>query len=517
MIGTQFLESLGKLSPEELREIVLAFSPAEWVRDSAIKNEKGEAITFEGRDYLLEPYNDLSADQAYKKGSQVGISTMAVIKAMWRADTANISLIYTMPTDTDVRLFSQMRLKPIINSCERLKARIDDVDNVSVKRLGASSLYFRGTWTETQAISVPSDLNIHDEIDFSRPDIREMYQERLSASTFKWQWNLSTPTIPGFGIDALFEKSDQKTWFVKCDACGEWVDIDFFKNISKKDEHYFYSCKCGAELKDRNNGKWVAKCPGKSVRGYYIPQTIAPWISADDLMAKYLKAKESGKLKNFYNFNLGLAFSGGVSVLNRDIFLKQMRNEDMLGAAEGCVMGVDQGDLLHVEVRKVVDGISKIIHLEITDNFERLSQLMDSYGVRACVIDALPNKHSAKQFRDKHFGRVYLSYYNDRDNEKEFEESAKDEQALVLDRTESLDNSANCWISGQATLPRNSRIVEQFIEQMCNMQRLEVEDKHGQKKYVWKKIGADHFRHTDNYCNVALMKLNEATVRVRFI
>lgn len=517
MPETQFLESLQKLSPEELIEIVHSFQPVQWVKDFGLKSEKGEAMDFDNRKYLIEPYNDLSEKQVYKKGSQVGISTMAVIKALWRAYTANISLIYTLPTDTDVRLFSQMRIKAMVNSCERLKARIDDVDNVSVKRLGGSSMYFRGTWTESQAISVPSDLNIHDEVDFSRPDIREMYEERLSASSYKWQWNLSTPTIPGYGIDALFEKSDQKTWMIKCDSCGEWIDIDFFKNVQKKDDHYHYVCICGAEIKDRNNGQWVAKYPSKSVRGYYIPQTIAPWISADDLMNKYTKAKDTGKLKNFYNFNLGLAFSGGVSVLNRDIFLKQIREEDMLGASEGCVMGVDQGDLLHVEIRKIVDGIAKTVHLEITDNFERLSQLMTTFGIRICVIDALPNKHSAKQFRDKHIGRVYLSYYNDRDNEKEFEESAKDEYALILDRTESLDNSANTWISGNATLPRNSKIVEQFIEQMCNMQRLEVEDKHGQKKFVWKKIGADHFRHTDNYCNVALMKLNEATVRVRFI
>lgn len=517
MNATELLRELPQLTAEELQGLVHFFRPVEWVADYKLTDEKGQPLTFSDRSYLIEPYNDMAQQQVFKKGAQVGITTLAINKSLWFADTRNVSLIYTMPTDTDVRLFSQMRLKPIIGGCEYLKSRIEDVDNVSVKRLGSSALYFRGTWTETQALSVPSDLNVHDEVDFSRPDIRDMYHERLSASIYKWQWNLSTPTIPDFGIDALFNKTDQRTWLVKCEACGADVDIDFFKHVKQLNGKWAYVCDCGKELKDRNSGKWVAKHPDREIHGYYIPQTIAPWITADDLMAKYTKAKDDGKLKNFYNFALGLAYSAGNSILNRDIFLRQIRDYDMPGADEGCVMGVDQGDLLHVEVRKQLDGVSRVVHLEVCDSFERLDQLMHTFGIRACVIDGLPNKHSAKQFRDRHFGKVFLAFYNERDNAKEFEASAKEPYSLILDRTETLDSSANVWINGIATLPKKSVIVERFMEQMCNMQRAEIEDKHGQKKYAWQKTGEDHFRHADNYCNVALGHLNRSQVNVRFI
>ena len=81
-----------------------------------------------------------------------------------------------------------------------------------------------GPWTNRQALSVPSHLNIHDELDFSDPEVRETYSSRLDAAEFEWQgepqfgweWDFSTPTLPKYGISALYDISDQHQWWVRC-------------------------------------------------------------------------------------------------------------------------------------------------------------------------------------------------------------------------------------------------------------------------------------------------------------
>jgi hypothetical protein len=516
----QSLTQLQQFAKTDLQQLLYTFRPANWTIDNKIANEKGSPMSFDDRKYLIDIYNDLSPEQVFQKGAQMGITTLVAVKNIWKADTDNISSIFTMPTDSEVRIFSQMRLKSIINSCERLKREFDDVDNVSVKRLKNSSLYFKGTWSESQAISVPSDLNIHDELDFSRPNVIELYEERLTASKLKWKWLLSTPTIPDYGINEYFKRSTQKHWLVNCPACNKQTDIDFFKDIKKDDAgRHYYACRhCGKELEDRNSGQWIEMNPGAKIVGYWIPQTIAQWISADTLIEKYERAKKRGKEKEFFNFNLGLPFSQGLAVLNRELILRQVKDY-RLGAGSGCVMGVDQGDLLHVEIRQPESILSggKIVYIGIVDSFEKLDELMKLYGISVCVIDALPNKHSARQFRDRFPGRVFLSYYNERDNADSFEESKKDPGALLLDRNDTLDNSANVWINGDIALPAYSGLTEIFIEHMSNMAKVETVNKYGQKKYSWEKTGEDHFRHADNYCNVALSKLQMPTVKARFL
>ena len=87
-----------------------------------------------------------------------------------------------------------------------LRARIKSTDSVNIKTIGNSTIFFKGTVAERQGLSVPSDLNVHDELDFSNPTVRETFSKRLSVSDYKWEWDFSTPTIPDFGIDLCYGK-----------------------------------------------------------------------------------------------------------------------------------------------------------------------------------------------------------------------------------------------------------------------------------------------------------------------
>jgi len=68
----------------------------------------------------------------------------------------------------------------MVQSSEHLSKVV--TGGIELKQIGQSFVYFRGAWSERQAISVDSDFNIHDEVDFSKPDIIEIYQERCCLS-----------------------------------------------------------------------------------------------------------------------------------------------------------------------------------------------------------------------------------------------------------------------------------------------------------------------------------------------
>src|SRR6267142_1259349 len=223
-----------------------------------------------------------------------------------------ITGIYTMPTQQLVERYSTSRFNRIIGRNPEVQSKIY-VNNAGFKQIGESQFYFSGTFNETQAISTPSDVNSHDELDFSKDDVLDLYPERLAHSPYAFQWLFSTPTIEEFGIDAEFIKSDQRHWFIKCSGCGRWQRMRFdipryadkhnIREIHKWGRHirWYFGCnRCDKEL-DRRNGEWVVKkgANGHFAHGYHIPQTIVPVIDAETLKDKYKDAERKKNLKKF--------------------------------------------------------------------------------------------------------------------------------------------------------------------------------------------------------------------------
>jgi hypothetical protein len=162
-------------------------------------------------------------------------------------------------------------------------------------------------------------------------------------------------------------------------------------------------------------------------------------------------------------------------------------------------MGVDQGKYLHVVIgKRWAEMAGKIIHLGIYRDWEELNRLMDNFNVARCVVDALPETRNARAFAEKFKSMVYLNYYNHRQkgsyawNEKEF--------IVSCNRTESLDASHREITNQEIILPRISDIVEEFATHMHNVaKKLEEDEETGSKRYVYIKLGSDHFRHAFNY------------------
>ena len=115
-----------------------------------------------------------------------------------------------------------------------------------------------------------------------------------------------------------------------------------------------------------------------------------------------------------------------------------------------------------------------------------------------CVVDALPETRNARAFAERNKGKVFLNYYSEYQKGK----YAWNERDLTVtcNRTESLDASHNEIMKGEIILPRECEIVREFAEHLHNTaKRLEEDEETGSKRYVYVKLGPDHFRHAYNY------------------
>src|SRR5690606_38604439 len=125
--------------------------------------------------------------------------------------------------------------------------------------------------------------------------------------------DVSTPSLPGVGVNASFKDSDQQHWMIKCPHCNHWMSMihDYPRNvvelpkdsrgvpnhdyhlhysfIQPDDTHIYVCTKCRAPISDetRINGIWKPLYPYKTkIRGYQITQLICPWITATDVERK---------------------------------------------------------------------------------------------------------------------------------------------------------------------------------------------------------------------------------------
>jgi hypothetical protein len=166
-------------------------------------------------------------------------------------------------------------------------------------------------------------------------------------------------------------------------------------------------------------------------------------------------------------------------------------------------MGVDQGKDLHVVVgKRHPQKAGKIVHLGVYKDWEELDRLMRNFKVSRCVVDALPETRNARAFAERHRGKVYLCFYQEH-RKGQYAWNEKD-LTVSCNRTESLDASHNEVLNGQLVLPKECEIVREFAKHLHNVaKKLEEDEETGSKRYVYVKLGSDHFRHAFNYEAIA--------------
>ena len=477
-------------------------SLGEWAASVPIVLD-GKPFTFARHEYLLEPYGDDHPYQVEEKAAQLGLTSRAMLKVIYGARYKGYrGILYLFPSKTDVTDFSKGRIDPLIDeNPDTIGKWLKDTDSAGIKRIWNCFLYLRGMASRVGLKSVPADFIVFDEMDEAPQNAVDMAMERMGHSEYKEVYKLSNPTLPDWGIDKAFQETDQRYWLLKCEHCGEYTCMeDTFPDclLEVGASRVIRACrKCRGEL-NPSIGQWVAKHPSiTDKRGRHYSQLFSHYVDPAAILHQF---RTTHNLTDFWNLKIGVGYVEAQNRLSVQEVLALCGSDGIASQDPGpCFMGVDQGSDLHVVIgKRARQKAGKIVHLDVYKEWEELDGLMRNFHISRCVVDALPETRNARAFALRHKGKIYLNYYNDHQrgsyawNDAEF--------IVQCNRTESLDSSHKEIVDQTLILPKECGIVKTFADHLHNAaKRLEEDEDTGSKRYVYVKLGADHFRHAFNY------------------
>lgn len=340
------------------------------------------------RPWQVDIINDTHPDKAVIKSRQLGLSEIGIGEMMHFADKhsyAGVKCLYTFPTNRQMKDFVSTRLNPLLETGYYSTISDPRMDSLEKKKIRNSFLLFRSSSKGAAVEGVDIDYLSLDEYDRVSASAEISAVESMTSSSFGVLRRWSTPTVPDYGIHALYQQSDQRVYMHTCQSCGLRQQVDYEKNIECLDEDgvdvlaktvrdgtFRFICqKCKKPLDRWYNGEWVAAYPSRTqgdsgTRGYLITQMDAVWISADELKRKELKAKSK---QHFYNYVLGYPYQD-VALAVQDVDILNNKRADLSGPMFNrgdyrfISVGIDWGNRHWVTIRGFRDnGMTDMIRI----------------------------------------------------------------------------------------------------------------------------------------------------------
>jgi Phage terminase large subunit (GpA) len=546
-----------KVTKEELSYILTMLNPSSYLlKHHKVKNHP---ITFHvsGQDstraqahrpWQVQMLNDQHKDKAVIKSRQLGLSELGIGEMIHFADLhsyAGVKCLYTFPTNRQMKDFVSTRLNPLLGTGYYGTITDSNVDSLEKKKLRNSFLMFRSSSKGAAVEGVDIDYLSLDEYDRVTSSAEISAVESMTSSQFQYLRRWSTPTVPDYGIHALFNQSDQLSYMHKCDSCGTRQQMDYEKNIECLDEDgvdvlaktvkentfRFICSHCGKPLDRWYNGEWVAKYPertadGGGTRGYLITQMNAVWISADELKRKELKAKSK---QHFHNYVLGLPFQDvALAVQDKDIKgnIREDLPEPMMarGNYRFISVGIDWGNTHWVTVRGFRDnGMIDLIRVfpvqrargaaNIEADLEKIINEITPYRPDIICADI----GDSGNYVDKlvgHFGkgRVYGVKVNPnpRSNGQIHNKWSEQNSQVTIDKLTQNKLHISDMKMNRLGFYRPDVNLEYYIEHWKNVViRDEEDEKTGEVYQIITNRGDDHYAQSSVYSKVGMEHILE--------
>lgn len=485
-----------------------ASSVLAWITLNNFVNERNQSLEFVNHRFLIDYMSDDAPVIVTKKAAQIGMTVAETLKNIHLCAYREMNIIHTLQTSDVIQGFVAPKVNPIIEYNPLIKELNVGVASEGLKQFHHNFIYYRGAQSESQAINITADVLCADEFDRSNQKVMEIYQSRLDASEYKWRRYFSNPSAIGYGVDGLYQRSDQRHWFITCPHCSHASYIDFergsedsnhFVNVDKS----IYACgKCEKEIhnKDRINGEWVAKYPGRAWHGYWVSQAMAPWVSAEDLVEKY----STNSIEYFNNFVLGKAYTPTDLIVSPETIYAA--TEPKIIPKTNVAIGVDVGHIKHW-VAGTPEGV---FDFGTTPSWEEIEKIFLMYSRATMVIDAMPEFTIPKQLMEKYKGRVFICYYKeDTQNAGAIRFKTNNDYGVVhADRTKIFDLVATEINEKRLKFRTNPGKMAEYINHWSNIFRTTQIDSKGFEKGVWTHDASrpDHFPHATVYFRIALSK-----------
>lgn len=500
----------------------------------------GRKFDIDHHKYLIDLYRCEAKEIVVKKSGQAGVSEWLVSYAIHTCDQRNGNVLYVFPTEGVVSDFSTARLGPAIEASEYLNQIVIDgsgsggfrgSDRITLKRIRDRFLYFRGSKVQPdgsapQLKSIDADVLILDEVDELDQRAPAIAKKRLGHAregmgNILW---VSTPTFPGYGIDAEFQDSDGREWFIPCPFCShkqaltiDHIVVDWDDNgrpigwHGQKEGKAWAACEhCGKELNRLADGEWVAARPSNERAGFHLSKLFSPHNNLLDIV-KALDTVDETRRREAFNQDLGETYSPrGGSLSTED--LDNCRRDYGHGPdfRKTCYMGIDVGNVLHVVVRTAPDFMSKETKQLYAGeaNWDSIHNLIKIYRPRTIVIDANPESSKAREFQAKYpRNYVWVAYYPNQPLGTKREEIADwdiVQRKVTLDRTRIMDSMFAGFYGQTSTLPAHARNIRDYYKHLrANIRIMKEIGNSGVEVASYIEHGADHYAHAETYCLAA--------------
>lgn len=497
----------------------------------------GKRFSFESHEFQKQILEDTSPTSIIVKCAQIGLSELAYRYAIAACCTQDdFTVIYTFPASSDAEKNCKTRIDPLIEGSPEVKRLVNvNLNNSEVKQFGRNSfLFFKGTFSSTQALSTPANAVIHDEWDKSDTTQGSVYVSRLQHKPHKIRKIFSTPTIEKFGVSKEAETARRLKHMARCAHCNHMFLPDYFNDIkipgwdkpmeeiTKRNIHLIkwqqatLVCpKCGRNP-DLHHSRMEFVCENNHENHEANAWYISPFSAHNILTPPYLvnTSTKFERYSEFKNQTLGLtAEEKNDSIQESDITGVEMPG---LESSEFHVMGSDMGLTCHICIGRIAtDGTFIIVHREQVHytHFEARSlKLAAQYRVVLHVMDTQPYVDLVTRItksRPNHWGAIFVTSkspvaFTLQNEEEDLKEGKMDLKLVKVNRTAALDSLLGVIKDGAWAI-NSSDQNETYRAQMQSLKRVQKFTKDGELTYIWEKTGDenDHYHFATLYLYIA--------------
>jgi hypothetical protein len=481
------------------------------------------------------------------KGAQLGVTEVAINRALYTIDKKKRDVLYLMPTQGAASDFSKSRLGPALSMSPYLNTVFTDTNAVNLKRAGNNCLYIRGTRGKDSLLSVPVSELIFDEVD--RMDKEKLVQafERLSGQMRKHVWGISTPTVPDHGIHKLHSDTTQEHFMFKCPHCGRLTELVWPDCVQICGEYAtdpackrsYLKCKeCQMKLDHETkpeflaDAQWVPMAPNanKDFRGFHISQLYSFTVNPSELVIAHFEGLlNEYAAQEFYNSKLGLPYVAPGARVTEEMLCNSLRahsmddlRPDATGGGRFITMGVDQGEVVsHIVICEWLfdrpigldlaeSAICKVLWVGkfFGDNWDTLDRLMSEFQVQYVVVDADPDPTESRRFCRRFEERAARTRYRggNEGNEVTMKDADSGAPMLQIDRTSWIGSTLGRFKVNPPRIWLPHDIPDEFKQHIKNLTRKVEKNQMGDVVgvYITTGNGADHYAHALVYSALAV-------------
>lgn len=237
-------------------------------------------------------------------------------------------IMLLQPTLDMAEAFSKDRLAPMVRDTPALQGKIADArardsgNTLLHKKFPGGQITMAGANSPASLASRPIRVVMCDEVDrYPMSAGTEGDPVSLAKKRTATFWNrkvilVSTPTVAGISrIEAAFNRSDKRRYFVPCPHCGH-MHLLSWKNVvfdHDRPENAVMACPdCGGIITDQHKpamlqrGQWIGEGECRGVAGFHINELYSPWRRFGEVASDFMAAKDyPEKLKTWVNTALG--------------------------------------------------------------------------------------------------------------------------------------------------------------------------------------------------------------------